>query len=102
MPVATFPLGPLQTNSYLIHTDSRAVAVDVGGHPAPMLNYLAEQQLSLAAICLTHRHFDHLYGVAELGRCHHGPGLRARWRRQPGRDRVRPRGHLGFPSGHAL
>lgn len=66
MPVATFPLGPLQTNSYLIHADSRAVAVDVGGHPAPMLDYLAEYRLSLAAICLTHRHFDHLYGVAEL------------------------------------
>ena len=47
MPVATFPLGPLQTNSYLIHLDDRAVAVDVGGHPAPMQNYLAEQRLSL-------------------------------------------------------
>ena len=66
MPVATFPLGPLQTNSYLIHNAERAVAVDVGGEPAPMLEYLTEHKLALAAICLTHRHFDHLYGVAEL------------------------------------
>lgn len=66
MPVATFPLGPLQTNSYLIHNAGQAVAVDVGGEPAPMLEYLTEHKLTLAAICLTHRHFDHLYGVAEL------------------------------------
>ena len=66
MPVATFPLGPLQTNSYLIHNAGQAVAVDVGGEPAPMLEYLTEHKLALAAICLTHRHFDHLYGVAEL------------------------------------
>ena len=66
MPVATFPLGPLQTNSYLIHNAGQAVAVDVGGEPAPMLEYLTEHKLALAAICLTHRHFDHHYGVAEL------------------------------------
>lgn len=73
MPVATFPLGPLQTNSYLIHQDGQAVAVDVGGDPAPMLNYLTEHKLMLAAICLTHRHFDHMYGVAELVRTTNAP-----------------------------
>ena len=50
MPVATFPLGPLQTNSYLIHNAGQAVAVDVGGEPAPMLEYLTEHKLALAAI----------------------------------------------------
>lgn len=66
MPVATFPLGPLQTNSYLIHSGKQAVAVDVGGEPEPMLEYLTTHGLTLAAICITHRHFDHVYGVAEL------------------------------------
>lgn len=66
MPVATFPLGPLQTNSYLIHSGTQAVAVDVGGDPDPMLEYLATHGLKLAAICITHRHFDHVYGVAAL------------------------------------
>jgi glyoxylase-like metal-dependent hydrolase (beta-lactamase superfamily II) len=66
MPVADFPLGPLQTNSYLIHNEVQAVAVDVGGDPAPMIAYLAGHNLRLAAICITHRHFDHIYGVAEL------------------------------------
>ena len=45
MPVATFPLGPLQTNSYLIHSGTQAVAVDVGGDPEPMLEYLATHGL---------------------------------------------------------
>ena len=44
MPVATFPLGPLQTNSYLIHNAGQAVAVDVGGEPAPMLESLTEHK----------------------------------------------------------
>ena len=66
MPVATFPLGPLQTNSYLLHSGKQAIAVDVGGEPEPMLEYLTTHGLTLAAICITHRHFDHVYGVAEL------------------------------------
>lgn len=66
MAVATFPIGPLQTNSYLIHHTDRAVAIDVGGDPAPMLEYLKTHRLKLDAICITHRHFDHMYGVAEL------------------------------------
>ena len=66
MPIATFPLGPLGTNSYLLNAGPRAVAIDVGGDPAPMLEYLAAHKLTLDAICLTHRHFDHVYGVASL------------------------------------
>lgn len=66
MAVAAFPIGPLQTNSYLIHKTSRAMAIDVGGDPAPMLEYLHTHNLKLDAICITHRHFDHMYGVAAL------------------------------------
>lgn len=66
MPIATFPLGPLGTNSYLLNSGPAAVAIDVGGDPQHMLEYLAAHKLTLEAICLTHRHFDHLYGVARL------------------------------------
>lgn len=66
MPIATFPIGPLSTNSYLINNSTDAVAIDVGGDPAPLLDYLKEHKLFLKAICLTHMHFDHLYGVADL------------------------------------
>ncbi len=68
MPVAVFPLGPLQTNSHILHGHTQAIVVDVGGDPAPMIKYLHAHQLSLAAICLTHRHFDHLYGVSALAK----------------------------------
>lgn len=66
MPVATFPIGPLATNSYIFNVDADAVAIDVGGDPDEMLTYIAANSLTLRAICLTHMHFDHLYGVAEL------------------------------------
>ncbi|MCI7568630.1 MAG: MBL fold metallo-hydrolase [Desulfovibrio sp.] len=66
MAIETFPLGPLQTNSYLVHADGMAVAVDVGGDPAPMLDFAAANGLRIADIVLTHLHFDHVYGVAAL------------------------------------
>jgi hydroxyacylglutathione hydrolase len=66
MPIVTFPLGPLETNCYLIHNDTHALAVDVGGDPADVLDYLAQHTLTLTHICITHLHFDHLYGVAAL------------------------------------
>ncbi|MBR4741775.1 MAG: MBL fold metallo-hydrolase [Desulfovibrio sp.] len=66
MALANFPLGPLQTNSYLLHNANDAVAIDVGGDPSPMLAYLSDHKLTLKAICITHMHFDHIYGVHAL------------------------------------
>lgn len=66
MQVEVFPLGPLETNSYLAIQDGSALAVDAGGDPAPMLEYLNLHKLSLSRILLTHLHFDHIYGVAAL------------------------------------
>ena len=68
MPITRFALGPLETNCYIVHAGNQAIAIDVGGDPAPMLAHLTEHRLTLAAICLTHRHFDHAYGVAQLAR----------------------------------
>lgn len=73
MAVEKFPLGPLATNSYLIYQQQQAVAIDVGGEPADMLAYLHQNRLTLAAICLTHMHFDHLYGVADLAQATGAP-----------------------------
>ena len=66
MSVAVFPLGPLETNCYIVSNEGQAVAIDVGGDPAPVSKYLKEHGLELKAICITHMHFDHLYGVAAL------------------------------------
>ena len=44
---------------------NQAVVVDPGD-AAPVLDALAEQHLSLAAVLLTHHHWDHVGGAAEL------------------------------------
>ena len=64
--ISQFELGPLETCSYLICNGSQAVAIDVGGNPAPMLAALKRDSLALTHILLTHLHFDHTGGVAAL------------------------------------
>ena len=66
MRISSFALGPLGTNSYLVDNGTDALAIDVGGDPADMLAFLSRNNLKLLAILITHRHFDHLYGVAAL------------------------------------
>lgn len=68
MSVATFPLGPLSTNCYVINNGNHAIAIDVGGPPQDILVYLVKNSFTLDAILLTHSHFDHMYGVAELAK----------------------------------
>lgn len=68
MAVKDFALGPMGTNSYIMSNGKRACAIDVGGDPQPMLDYLRALGLTLDDILITHMHFDHLYGVAKLAR----------------------------------
>lgn len=66
MKVEIFPLGPLETNSFLAIEGTSAVAVDVGGDPSPMLRFLKREGLTLTHVLLTHLHFDHTFGVKTL------------------------------------
>lgn len=50
---------------WLLRAGTRAAVVDPGD-AAPVLRYLADEGLSLAAILITHHHPDHTGGVAEL------------------------------------
>lgn len=68
MRIHTFPLGPLETNCYLLVEGEEAVAVDPGGNPATVVRYLDAHKLKLAAILVTHSHFDHVLGVAALAK----------------------------------
>ncbi len=59
--------GPLAVNCYIIVTEQKnAVAIDVGGSVEKVLQYLKENDLQLKKILLTHGHYDHIGGVAEL------------------------------------
>lgn len=66
MRVTSFPLGPIETNSYILDDGTSALSIDVGGDPAPILEFLAKEKLTLLATIITHQHFDHLYGVHAL------------------------------------
>ena len=66
MDILAFPLGPLETNCYLAMAGTASLAVDPGGNPGVVLEQIEKRGLTLEAICLTHLHCDHLYGVAAM------------------------------------
>jgi len=75
MEIKTFPLGPLQTNCYLLVNNAEAVAVDPGGNPGTVLAYLEKHGLTLTHILNTHLHFDHTYGNKALAEATGAPIL---------------------------
>ena len=66
MQILSFPLGPLETNCYFVSNGSQAIVIDPGGDPAPALQLLKKNALTLTHIFNTHLHLDHTYGNAAL------------------------------------
>jgi len=66
--IQTFVLGPLENNTYLLVDDERAEAavIDPSFDCSPVLEAVRAQNLRLTKILLTHSHFDHIAGVAQL------------------------------------
>ncbi|HEX5337621.1 MAG TPA: MBL fold metallo-hydrolase, partial [Gallionella sp.] len=58
---------PALRDNYIwaIHDEHRAVVVDPG-EAGPVLAFLAAHKLQLDAILCTHRHHDHVDGIAKL------------------------------------
>ena len=62
-------LGPIGTNCYVVRADPtgrEAVVVDPSGSEDELRSVLAEREARCVAILLTHGHWDHLVGVADL------------------------------------
>jgi hydroxyacylglutathione hydrolase len=67
--VDTYVLGPARENAYVVRADrgaTEAVVVDPGDDAARLRLELARAGARCAAILVTHCHWDHLGGVADL------------------------------------
>jgi hydroxyacylglutathione hydrolase len=67
--VDRFELGPIGTNCYVVRAEpaaGEAIVVDPGGDADRLRRELADRRTRCTAILITHGHWDHLGGVADL------------------------------------
>ncbi|MBD1378875.1 MBL fold metallo-hydrolase [Metabacillus arenae] len=61
------PLGPLQTNAYILSNKEKdCVIFDPGSEGDKVNQYIQKEKLNPLAILLTHAHFDHIGGVDDV------------------------------------
>ena len=65
---------PIFENNYiwLLHNNEQAWVFDPG-HAEPIIRYLSDHALTLAGVLITHSHWDHVSGIAELVQSHPAP-----------------------------
>ena len=68
MKIRVLQVGPIGTNCYLLEdeTTNAAAIIDPGGEGGRILDLIQADGMDVKLILLTHAHFDHTGGVAEL------------------------------------
>ena len=66
MQIKVIPVGPIQTNCYILTEGDRCLVIDPGDEPEKVLACLENHGLILEAVLLTHGHFDHVGAVKAL------------------------------------
>ena len=68
MIVRTLPVGPLETNCYLLGCEQThlGAVIDPGGDAADILAAIQRDGLTIQYVLLTHAHFDHIGAVKEI------------------------------------
>lgn len=66
--IRMLPLGPLQTNCYIVACDEsgKAAVIDPAWDGAKIATAAADEGWQITHILLTHSHFDHVGGLADL------------------------------------
>lgn len=74
MQIITLPLGPLETNCYLVADEcGNATVIDPAGNAPAILQAAQKSGLTIQAVLLTHGHFDHVGAVSALREALHCP-----------------------------
>ncbi|WP_339250545.1 MBL fold metallo-hydrolase [Sporosarcina sp. FSL W8-0480] len=65
--IRTYPLGPIQTNCYIIEdSEGQCLVVDPGEEGSKIIEKIETRNGKPLAILLTHAHFDHIGAVDEV------------------------------------
>jgi glyoxylase-like metal-dependent hydrolase (beta-lactamase superfamily II) len=71
----TLVVGRLQTNCYILQSESTALVIDPGDEPERILRFLDDIAVKPRYIIATHTHFDHVLGVNAIRNKLHIPFL---------------------------
>jgi hydroxyacylglutathione hydrolase len=68
------PLGPLQTNAYILYNEKKeCIIFDPGHEGEKLIDYLQQNRLQPLAVLLTHAHFDHIGAVDDVRKVYKVP-----------------------------
>ncbi len=75
MDVRTFTVGPVQENCHIARLDGadQAIVIDPGDEAELLIGAIDKLELEIAAILLTHTHFDHVGAVAPVAKATGAP-----------------------------